>query len=45
MAGSARYTAILDASVLYPLLMRDVLLSLAHADLYSARWSADIQRE
>ena len=45
MAGSARYTAILDANVLYPLLMRDVLLSLAHADLYSARWSADIQRE
>ena len=37
MAGSARYTAILDANVLYPLLMRDVLLSLAHADLYSAR--------
>ena len=45
MAGSARYTAILDANVLYPQLMRDVLLSLAHADLYSARWSADIERE
>ena len=45
MAGSARYTAILDANVLYPQLMRDVLLSLAHADLYSARWTTDIEHE
>ncbi len=27
MAGSARYTAILDANVLYPQLVRDTLLS------------------
>jgi hypothetical protein len=45
MAGSARYTAILDANVLYPALLRDLLLSLAHADLYSAKWSADIRDE
>lgn len=45
MAGSARYTVILDANVLYPALLRDVLLSLAHADLYSAKWTADIRRE
>jgi predicted nucleic acid-binding protein len=45
MAGSARYTAVLDANVLYPALLRDVLLSLAHADLYSAKWSAHIRDE
>lgn len=45
MAGSARYTAILDANVLYPALLRDVLLSLAHADLYSARWTSQIEEE
>jgi predicted nucleic acid-binding protein len=45
MAGSARYTAILDANVLYPALLRDLLLSLAHADLYSAKWSAHIRQE
>lgn len=45
MAGSAQYTAILDANVLYPALLRDLLLSLAHADLYSAKWSAHIRDE
>lgn len=45
MAGSARYTAVLDANVLYPALLRDVLLSLADADLYSAKWSAHIRNE
>jgi predicted nucleic acid-binding protein len=45
MAGSSRYTAILDANVLYGRLLRDVLLSLAEAHLYSAKWSADIRDE
>ena len=45
MAGSARYTVILDACVLYPRLLRDVLLSLAHADLYTARWTEQIEAE
>ncbi|QTN26945.1 PIN domain-containing protein [Rhodoferax sp. AJA081-3] len=45
MAVSGRYTAILDACVLYPRLQRDVLLSLAHADLYTARWTVEIERE
>jgi predicted nucleic acid-binding protein len=45
MAGSARYTAVLDACVLYPLSVRDLLLSLACQGLYHARWSADIQDE
>ena len=38
MAGSA-LTAVLDAKVLYPALLHDVLLSLADADLYSASGS------
>jgi hypothetical protein len=45
VAGSARYTAILDANVLYPQLIRDTLLSLAVEGLYHARWSATIHAE
>lgn len=45
MAGSARYTAILDACVLYPASLRDLLLSLARDGLYHARWSARIEDE
>lgn len=45
MAGSARYTAVLDACVLYPAPVRDILLSLAHQGLYHARWTATINDE
>ena len=45
MAGSARYTAILDACVLYPATLRDLLLSLARDSLFHARWSKRIQDE
>jgi predicted nucleic acid-binding protein len=45
MAGAARYTALLDANVLFSKLQCDALLSLAHAGLYAAKWSADIERE
>jgi predicted nucleic acid-binding protein len=45
MAGAARFTAILDANVLFPKLQCDALLSLAYAGLYAAKWSADIERE
>lgn len=45
MAGSARYTAILDACVLYPASLRDLLLSLARDGLYHARWSEQIETE
>ena len=45
MAGSSRYTAILDANVLYPNLLRDILLSLAAEGLYHARWTARINEE
>lgn len=39
------YTALLDANVLYPAPIRDVLLQLATTGIYRARWSADIHRE
>jgi hypothetical protein len=42
MSG-ARYTAVLDAWVLYPAPLRDLLLSLAHTGLYHARWTVRIQ--
>ena len=45
MAGSSRFTAILDANVLYPQLIRDTLLSLAVEGLYHARWSQAIHDE
>lgn len=45
MAGSTAYTAILDACVLYPAMLRNVLLSLAHAGLYHARWTLMIEDE
>lgn len=45
MAGSARYTAVLDACVLYPAPLRDVLLSLGRAGLYHAKWTSQIHDE
>lgn len=37
-----RFTVVLDANVLYPFLVRDALLSFAHAGLYRARWTGEI---
>ena len=45
MAGSARYTAVLDANTLYPAPVRDLLLSLAVDGLYHARWTNRIHEE
>ena len=45
MAGSARYTAVLDANTLYPAPLRDLLLSLAVDGLYHARWTSRIHEE
>lgn len=45
MAGSSRYTVVLDACVLYPAPVRDLLLSLAHQGLYHARWTTTITNE
>lgn len=45
MAGSSRYTALLDANTLYPAPVCDALLSLAVAGLYHARWTLKIHSE
>jgi predicted nucleic acid-binding protein len=41
----SRYTALLDANVLFPAPLRDILLQLAVTDLFQAKWTADIHRE
>ena len=45
MAGYFRYTAVLDACVLYPAPLRDLLISLAEEGLFRARWTKRIQDE
>ena len=45
MAGHARYAALLDACVLYPMAMADALMSLATAGLFAAKWSSRIEDE
>lgn len=45
MAGHARYTALLDACVLYPLAMTDALMSLATAGFFAAKWTTKIEVE
>ena len=39
------FAAVLDASVLYPLPLRDTLLRIAETELYDAYWSARILDE
>lgn len=41
----SQYTAFLDANVLYPAPMRDVLMQLAVAKAFKAKWSAEVNRE
>jgi hypothetical protein len=36
------HVALLDANVLYPAPLRDLLLQLAITDLFHAKWTADI---
>src|ERR1035441_10444266 len=38
-------TAFLDANVLYPALLRDILLRLASRQMFRARWSAQVHDE
>lgn len=45
MAGHARFTAVLDACVLYPVSVADALISLAVAGLYAAKWTVAIEDE
>lgn len=45
MAGHARYTAVLDACVLHPMVMCDALMSLAVHRLFAAKWSERIDHE
>lgn len=45
MNGAGKMVAVLDANVLYPAPMRDLLLSLAAEGLYQPKWSAEIQWE
>ncbi|MEP6645788.1 MAG: PIN domain-containing protein [Saprospiraceae bacterium] len=45
MLHSNRFTAILDACVLYPAPLRDLLLSLAQSNLFKPKWTECIQEE
>jgi predicted nucleic acid-binding protein len=45
MAGHARFTALLDACVLYPAPVADLLISLHVAGLFAARWTNAIDDE
>lgn len=45
MAGHARFTAVLDACVLFPIATADALISLAVAGLFSAKWTVAIEDE
>ena len=45
MAGYARYTALLDACVLFPIAVADSLMSLATAGLFAAKWTQGIEHE
>lgn len=45
MTSISQYSALLDANVLYPAPIRDILLQLAKDDMYRARWTDAIQLE
>ena len=45
MISRSRYTAFLDANVLYSAAIRDILMEVALAKMYRAKWSADVQSE
>jgi predicted nucleic acid-binding protein len=45
MIYSSNFIAVLDACVLYPAPLRDLLLSFADYGLYKPKWSAEIQEE
>ena len=45
MAGHARFTAVLDACVLYPVCVADALMSMAVAGLFAPKWTIRIEDE
>lgn len=45
MAGHARYTALLDANVLYPVAICDALIEVAATGIYAPKWTARIDDE
>ena len=45
MTSKGRYTALLDANVLYSAALRDILMEVALAKLFRPKWTADIHRE
>lgn len=45
MTHSSRFSAVLDACVLYPAPIRDLLLHLASFDLYTPKWTDRIHQE
>jgi PIN domain len=45
MSEAAGVVAFLDASVLYPALLRNMLMHFAASDLYQPRWSARVHEE
>jgi hypothetical protein len=45
MAGHPRYTALLDACVLYPMAVCDALMSVSATGIYAAKWTRRIDEE
>jgi predicted nucleic acid-binding protein len=45
LINSARFTAVLDANVLFPVVVRDYLLWLSLYELYSPKWSTQLLDE
>jgi predicted nucleic acid-binding protein len=45
MAGNNRYTALLDANVLYSVAVSDALMEVAATGIYAAKWSQQIDKE
>jgi hypothetical protein len=45
MAGHARYTALLDACVLFPIATCNALMSVASTGIFAAKWTAAIDDE
>jgi hypothetical protein len=45
MAGTARYTAILDANVMFPVNVFDILAQFCIEGLFTAKWTQDIDDE